>query len=60
MVENVSYIAEKWDWQAQIPQGQNAQYDGVTVFEGHYEYNGVKLCQVGEEACLKDLCPESY
>ncbi|GBF10706.1 glucoamylase family protein [Tepidibacillus sp. HK-1] len=34
-------LPPEWDWQAQIPTGAFVEYDGVSVFEGHYEYNGV-------------------
>ncbi|MFC0189423.1 glucoamylase family protein [Fictibacillus aquaticus] len=46
-----------WDWQGQVPQGQNAEYDGVTVFEGHYEYNGVKFVPSWGGSMFESLMP---
>ncbi|MED4957892.1 glucoamylase family protein [Paenibacillus macerans] len=50
-------LPKEWDWQAQIPQGQNAQYDGVNVFEGHYEYNGVKFVPSWGGSMFEGLMP---
>jgi hypothetical protein len=33
-------LPPEWDWQAQIPTGPTVEYDGVPVFEGHYQYKG--------------------
>ncbi|MBY6037657.1 DUF3131 domain-containing protein [Fictibacillus nanhaiensis] len=46
-----------WDWQAQVPKGHEAEYDGVTVFEGHYEYNGVKFVPSWGGSMFESLMP---
>lgn len=46
-----------WDWQAQTPEGHDAVYDGITVFEGHYEYNGVKFVPSWGGSMFESLMP---
>ncbi|KKI89852.1 hypothetical protein WQ54_22140 [Bacillus sp. SA1-12] len=50
-------MPKEWDWQAQIPKGNDVQYDGVTVFEGHYEYNGVKFVPSWGGSMFEGLMP---
>ncbi|MGC5772706.1 glucoamylase family protein [Paenibacillus pabuli] len=50
-------MPKEWDWQAQIPQGGNLQYDGVNVFEGNYEYNGVKFVPSWGGSMFEGLMP---
>ncbi|MGD6796574.1 glucoamylase family protein [Metabacillus indicus] len=46
-----------WDWQSQVPQGYEANYDGVTVFEGHYEYQGIKFVPSWGGSMFESLMP---
>lgn len=50
-------MPKEWDWQAQIPGGYDEVYDGVTVFEGHYEYNGVKFVPSWGGSMFEGLMP---
>lgn len=50
-------LPAEWDWQAQIPQGKTVQYDGVPVFEGHYEYNGIKYVPSWGGSMFEGLMP---
>jgi hypothetical protein len=50
-------MPETWDWQAQVPEGHTAEYDGVSVFEGHYEYNGVKFVPSWGGSMFEALMP---
>lgn len=46
-----------WDWQSQVPEGQNVTYDGVSVFEGHYSYNGIKYVPSWGGSMFEALMP---
>lgn len=50
-------MPREWDWQAQIPEGQNAEYDGVTVYEGHYTYQDVKFVPSWGGSMFEGLMP---
>lgn len=50
-------MPKEWDWQSQIPGGYDKEYDGVTVFEGHYEYNGVKFVPSWGGSMFEGLMP---
>ncbi|OIU70781.1 glucoamylase family protein [Rossellomorea aquimaris] len=50
-------IPAEWDWQSQIPEGEYAEYDGVSVFEGHYEYSGVKFVPSWGGSMFEGLMP---
>ncbi|QGQ48253.1 glucoamylase family protein [Metabacillus sediminilitoris] len=50
-------MPKEWDWQAQIPQGNDVQYDDVTVFEGHYVYNGQKFVPSWGGSMFEGLMP---
>ncbi|TDL31927.1 DUF3131 domain-containing protein [Jeotgalibacillus sp. S-D1] len=50
-------MPKEWDWQAQIPGGYDEVYDGITVFEGHYEYNGVKFVPSWGGSMFEGLMP---
>ncbi|XXM70974.1 glucoamylase family protein [Lysinibacillus sphaericus] len=50
-------IPAEWDWQSQIPEGEYVEYDGVSVFEGHYEYNGVKFVPSWGGSMFEGLMP---
>ncbi|NHM32432.1 glucoamylase family protein [Neobacillus terrae] len=46
-----------WDWQSQVPEGENKWYDGVSVFEGHYSYNGIKYVPSWGGSMFEALMP---
>ena len=50
-------LPQEWDWQAQIPNGYTTQYDGVSVFEGHYEYSGIKYVPSWGGSMFEGLMP---
>ncbi len=50
-------LPKEWDWQSQIPEGENVEYDGVTVFEGSYEYNGLKFVPSWGGSMFEGLMP---
>ncbi|WP_017378604.1 glucoamylase family protein [Paenisporosarcina sp. TG-14] len=50
-------LPQEWDWQAQIPNGYSTQYDGVSVFEGHYEYSGIKYVPSWGGSMFEGLMP---
>ncbi|MCD7035155.1 DUF3131 domain-containing protein [Metabacillus sp. GX 13764] len=47
----------EWDWQGQIPEGKEAVYDGVKVFEGHYTYKGTKFVPSWGGSMFEALMP---
>ncbi|PUB11919.1 glucoamylase family protein [Paenisporosarcina sp. OV554] len=50
-------LPQEWDWQAQIPNGYTTQYDGISVFEGHYEYSGIKYVPSWGGSMFEGLMP---
>ncbi|MDQ0338668.1 hypothetical protein J2S00_001454 [Caldalkalibacillus uzonensis] len=50
-------LPKEWDWQRQIPQGYFEYYDGVEVFQGHYEYKGVKFVPSWGGSMFEALMP---
>ncbi|MFF2446375.1 glucoamylase family protein [Neobacillus sp. NPDC058068] len=50
-------LPAEWDWQAQIPEGPTVTYDGVPVFEGHYQYNGVSYVPSWGGSMFEGLMP---
>ncbi|PPA69317.1 glucoamylase family protein [Jeotgalibacillus proteolyticus] len=50
-------MSPEWDWQAQIPGGYEEVYDGITVFQGHYEYNNVKFVPSWGGSMFEGLMP---
>ncbi|HSO56964.1 MAG TPA: glucoamylase family protein [Paenisporosarcina sp.] len=50
-------LPQEWDWQAQIPNGYTTQYDGVSVFEGHYQYSGIKYVPSWGGSMFEGLMP---
>ncbi len=36
-------LPRSWEWQSQIPQGENREYFGIDVFEGYYKYKDLKI-----------------
>ncbi|MDN4074035.1 glucoamylase family protein [Fictibacillus terranigra] len=50
-------LPSEWDWQSQIPMGPTEVYDGVSVFEGHYEYNSVKYVPSWGGSMFEGLMP---
>ncbi len=47
----------EYDWQSQIPEGKNVNYDGVNVFEGHYTYQGKKFVPSWGGSMFEALMP---
>ncbi|PYZ95957.1 hypothetical protein CR205_16415 [Alteribacter lacisalsi] len=47
----------EWDWQSQIPQGYDVEYDGVTFFQGHYEHNDIKYVPSWGGSMFEALMP---
>ncbi|RHW43564.1 DUF3131 domain-containing protein [Neobacillus notoginsengisoli] len=50
-------LPPEWDWQAQIPTGTTVEYDGVPVFEGHYQYKGIKFVPSWGGSMFEGLMP---
>ncbi|MDM5198327.1 glucoamylase family protein [Fictibacillus enclensis] len=50
-------LPKEWDWQSQIPEGPTVQYDGVPVYEGHYEYKGIKYVPSWGGSMFEGLMP---
>ncbi|WP_248905919.1 glucoamylase family protein [Halocatena marina] len=48
------------DWTQQAAEGENRTYDGVTVFEGHYEYNGTAYVPSWGGAQFEALMPSLF
>lgn len=46
-----------WDWQQQIPEGYEEEYDDVTVFQGHYQYNDIKFVPSWGGSMFEALMP---
>ncbi|MCX5657320.1 MAG: hypothetical protein NTZ48_03720 [Candidatus Omnitrophica bacterium] len=36
-------LPRSWEWQTQIPQGEDREYFGMDVFEGYYKYKDSKI-----------------
>ncbi len=47
----------EYDWQSQVPEGKNVNYDGVNVFEGHYTYQGKKFVPSWGGSMFEALMP---
>lgn len=50
-------LPPEWDWQAQIPTGEKRTYNGVELFQGHYEYKGVKFVPSWGGSMFEGLMP---
>ncbi|MBM7693790.1 hypothetical protein JOC77_003234 [Peribacillus deserti] len=50
-------LPAEWDWQAQIPVGPTVEYDGVPVFEGHYQYKGTSFVPSWGGSMFEGLMP---
>lgn len=50
-------LPQEWDWQDQIPEGYDVDYDGVTVFQGHYQYNDIKYVPSWGGSMFEALMP---
>ena len=48
------------DWTQQRAEGVHRTYDGVDVFEGHYEYNGIKYVPSWGGAQFEALMPSLF
>ncbi|MDQ0893976.1 glucoamylase family protein [Agromyces ramosus] len=49
-----------WDWQEQKPTGEWREYLGVPVFEGVYEYRGMKLVPAWGGSMFEALMPDLF
>ncbi len=47
----------KDDWQSQTPKGKMKNYHGIDLFQGHYEYNGVKFVPTWGGSMFEALMP---
>ncbi len=47
----------EWDWQKQVPEGQDSQLFGVNVFEGHYSFLGKKFIPSWGGSLFEFLAP---
>jgi hypothetical protein len=50
-------LPSDWTWQEQIPKGETVNYDGIEVFEGHYEHNGIKYVPSWGGSMFETLMP---
>ena len=50
-------LPPEWDWQAQIPAGEMRSYHGVELFQGHYNYKGVKFIPSWGGSMFEGLMP---
>ena len=50
-------LPRDWDWQGQIPEGQNVNHGGVDVFEGHYSYKGINYVPSWGGSTFEALMP---
>ncbi|WNF36670.1 glucoamylase family protein [Bacillaceae bacterium IKA-2] len=50
-------LPPEWDWQAQIPTGYTTEYGGVSVFQGHYQYNDIKYVPSWGGSMFEGLMP---
>ncbi len=49
-----------WSWQEMKPTGQDRTYLGVTVFEGAYEYQGLKFVPTWGGDMFEELMPDLF
>lgn len=47
----------KDNWQSQTPKGEMRNYHGIDLFQGHYEYNGVKYVPTWGGSMFEALMP---
>jgi hypothetical protein len=47
----------KFDWQSQIPSGPMKDYDGINVYQGLYEYEGIKYVPSWGGSMFEALMP---
>jgi len=48
---------KEWDWQNKIPGGTFKKYLGVDIFEGYYEYEGMKIVPSWGGSMFEGLMP---
>jgi len=46
-----------WDWQNKIPEGGFKKYLGIDIFEGYYEYDGMKIVPSWGGSMFEGLMP---
>lgn len=44
-------------WQSQIPEGEYASYNGIELFQGHYEYEGIQYVPSWGGSMFEGLMP---
>lgn len=49
-----------YDWQEQKPVGENREYFGTTVYEGTYEYEGMRLVPAWGGSMFEALMPDLF
>lgn len=47
----------KDDWQSQTPKGEMKKYHGIDLYQGHYEYSGVKFVPTWGGSMFEALMP---
>jgi hypothetical protein len=50
-------LPAEWDWQSQTPEGYEVEYDGVSFFQGHYDYEGIKFVPSWGGSMFEGLMP---
>lgn len=50
----------EFDWQSQKPKGYKETYDGIDVYEGHYEYEGIKYVPSWGGSMFEALMPTLF
>jgi len=48
---------KEWDWQNKVPGGTFKKYLGVDIFEGYYEYDGMKIVPSWGGSLFEGLMP---
>jgi len=48
---------KEWDWQNKIPEGGFKKYLGIDIFEGYYEYQGMKIVPSWGGSVFEGLMP---
>ena len=48
---------KEWDWQNKVPGGTFKEYLGVDIFEGYYEYDGMKIVPSWGGSVFEGLMP---
>ncbi|MGP3534606.1 glucoamylase family protein [Microbacterium sp. RD1] len=49
-----------WAWQEQLPEGETRSYDGVSVYEGTYSYDGMRFVPSWGGSMFEALMPDLF